>query len=206
MSDWSIPFSAYIFPIMYGFFALVGGLGVITLFLPSLYRTICCFRVQNLKKKYEAEWAIVTGGSSGIGKAIVDKLCSQDINVIILAVPDQLLTDTTKEMSAKYPNVNVFQVGADLSKPGYMESLNKVTKCKDISLLFCNAGFMLSGFFASTHINANNANNAVNVGCHLELTHEYLNRMLRLKGKKKKGYRKMVNAPFVHWKQLYVIK
>jgi short-subunit dehydrogenase len=181
----SIPFSTTVFSIVYGFFALVGALGVITLFLPSFYRAICCFRVQNLKHKYKAEWAIVTGGSSGIGKAIVDKLCSQDINVIILAVPDQLLNDTTKEMSTKYPNVKVLKVGADLSKTGYMNSLNEITKDKDISLLFCNAGFMLSGFFANTHINANKANNAVNVGCHLELTHEYLNRMLQFESKKK---------------------
>jgi NAD(P)-dependent dehydrogenase (short-subunit alcohol dehydrogenase family) len=37
---------------------------------------------------------------------------------------------------------------------------------------------MLSGFFASTPIGATKANAAVNVGCHLELTHEYVNRML----------------------------
>ena len=165
---------------------LVGFGGIVTLFLPSLYRLFCCFRPQNLRTKYDAKWAVVTGGSSGIGKAIVDKLCSQGISVVILAVPDSLLDTTTDEMSQKYPEVQVHKVGADLSKPGFLEELNKVTKDKEISLLFCNAGFMLSGFFASTHVNASKANSAVNVGCHLELTHEYLNRMLRT-NKKKKG-------------------
>ena len=40
-------------------------------------------------------------------------------------------------------------------------------------LLFCNAGFMLTGFYADTPIGATKANVAVNVGCHLELVHEY---------------------------------
>lgn len=33
--------------------------------------------VQNVKNKYGATWALVTGGSSGIGKAVVRKLASQ---------------------------------------------------------------------------------------------------------------------------------
>ena len=167
------------YPIWYFIFAVVGFAGVVTLLLPSFYRTICCFRPQNLKTRYNADWSIVTGGSSGIGKAIVEKLCQQNINVIILAVDDEVLKNTAAELTAKYPNVEIISVGADLSKTGYMELLEKQTKNKDIKLLFCNAGFMLSGFFASTHINAAKANSAVNVGCHLELTHKYLNQMLK---------------------------
>jgi short-subunit dehydrogenase len=177
------------YPYMLVFFACVGFAGVATLFLPSLYRTLCCFRPQNLRTKYQAEWAIVTGGSSGIGKAIVDKLCSQDINVIILAVPDDLLTETAREMSLKYSGVDIIPVGADLSRPGYMEALEEVTSDKNVQLLFCNAGFMLSGFFADTHVNASKANSAVNVGCHLELTHAYLNRMLDFSPHEKNGKR-----------------
>ena len=156
-------------------FAVVGLLGVTTLFLPGLVH-ICLFP-QNLKKKYGAEWAIVTGGSSGIGKSIVERLCQQGINVIIVAVPEKLLDETTAEMHGRFPDVKVIKVGADLSKPGFMEAVAKVTKDKDIQLLFCNAGFMITGFFADVPIGKTKANAAVNVGCHLELTHEYVNRM-----------------------------
>lgn len=44
--------------------------------LPIIYLSLFG-RSQNLKKKYNATWALVTGGSSGIGKAVVKKLASQ---------------------------------------------------------------------------------------------------------------------------------
>ena len=100
--------------------ALVGFLGLTTLFLPGLVH-VCLFP-QDLKKKYGAEWAIVTGGSSGIGKSIVERLCQQGINVIIVAVPEKLLDETHAEMTKRFPDVTVKKVGADLSKPGYMEA------------------------------------------------------------------------------------
>lgn len=68
-----------------------------------------------MKKKYGATWGLVTGGSSGIGKAIAEKLALQNINVVIVALEDDLLTSTVKELKAKYPKVEFRSVGADLS-------------------------------------------------------------------------------------------
>ena len=45
---------------------------------------------------------------------------------------------------------------------------------KLVQLVFCNAGFMKTGFFADTPLGLWNANNAVNLGCHLDITHEYV--------------------------------
>lgn len=160
-------------------FGVVGFSGILTLFLPGVVH--CFLKPQDLKKKYGAEWAIVTGGSSGIGKSIVERLCQQGINVIILAVPEKILDATVEEMTNRFPKVKVVKVGVDLSKKGFMEAVNKETQGRDVQLLFCNAGFMITGFFADTQINKSKANSSVNVDSHLELTHEYVNRMLSSK-------------------------
>jgi short-subunit dehydrogenase len=60
------------------------------------------FKPQNLKKKYDAKWALVTGGSSGLGKALSEKLAQQGLNVVIAALGDDLLKNTTAELKTKY--------------------------------------------------------------------------------------------------------
>lgn len=57
---------------------------------------------QNLKKKYGASWAFVTGASSGLGKAISHNLAKQGLNVVLCALDDQLLDDTYKEFVKQY--------------------------------------------------------------------------------------------------------
>jgi NAD(P)-dependent dehydrogenase (short-subunit alcohol dehydrogenase family) len=39
------------------------------------------------------------------------------------------------------------QVGANLGKPGYMDVIAKATEDIDVQIVFCNAGYILTGFF-----------------------------------------------------------
>ena len=48
--------------------------------------------------------------STGIGKALVKKLASQGLNVVMIALDDQLLTDSVKEIEATFKNVKIRKV------------------------------------------------------------------------------------------------
>ena len=41
----------------------------------------------------------------------------------------------------------LLQVGVDLAAPGFMPSIVEATQDLDIQIVFCNAGYMLTGFF-----------------------------------------------------------
>ena len=50
--------------------------------------------------------ADLLGWLQGIGKALADKLGSQGLNVVLVALPDALLQETATELSKKHPHVS----------------------------------------------------------------------------------------------------
>lgn len=116
-----------------------------TYWLPKVL--VSLMPTQNLKKKYGAEWAVVTGSSSGIGKSLAIKLAQQGVNVVLVAIQEQILDDTVAELRAQFKALKFIQVGVNLGTPGYLDRIAEATKGIDVQLVFNNAGFMLTGFF-----------------------------------------------------------
>ena len=120
---------------------------LLTYYVPFLI--VSLLPEQDLKRKYNAEWALVTGGSSGVGKAITWRLAKQGINVVIAALPDKMLEDTKKEFEAEFSRVKVVAVPVNMGTPeGYFDAIVSATKDLPISLVFNNAGYITTGFFA----------------------------------------------------------
>lgn len=107
---------------------------------------------QNLKKKYGAEWAVVTGSSSGIGKSLAIKLAQQGINVVLVALQENLLDETFAELQRQFKAREFIKVGVNLGTPGYLDKIAEATKDVDVQLVFNNAGFMLTGFFDKQYV------------------------------------------------------
>merc|ERR1712216_957110 len=76
------------------FGALLSAIVFGTYWVPKLI--VSLLPTQNLKKKYDAEWALVTGSSSGIGKSIAFSLAKQGLNVVLVALQEPLLDETSR--------------------------------------------------------------------------------------------------------------
>lgn len=163
----------------------VGFLSVVTYLIAVATQQLSMKIPQNLKKKYRAEWAVVTGASSGIGKAIAEKLAEQGINVVLVALPDDLLKNTCEELQKKYVNVQFRSVGVNLGAKNqeYMTEIVEKTKDIDVNLLFNNAGYICTGLFADTEFERLRTNMECNAGCAVPITHHFLRLMIQRKTK-----------------------
>lgn len=160
---------------------LVGLVSVGTFVIIQAYQAVINYFPQDLKKKYDAKWALVTGASSGIGKAIAEKLAKQGVNVVVAALDDQLLADSMADFKTKFPEITFRKCPVNLgaSDPKtYMDAIIECTRDIEVKLVFNNAGFILSGFFAENDIGKIRANYNCNAVAAIEISHHFSRRMI----------------------------
>ncbi|WP_239254604.1 SDR family NAD(P)-dependent oxidoreductase [Listeria ilorinensis] len=97
--------------------------------------------------------ALITGSTSGIGKAFADKLAQEKIDLILVSRDAAKLDNQSKELTCKY-GIQVSVIAIDLEKPN---AANKVFEAVrelglSIQLLINNAGFNEYGSFLKTNL------------------------------------------------------
>eukprot|EP00607_Mallomonas_marina_P008584 CAMPEP_0182420228 /NCGR_PEP_ID=MMETSP1167-20130531/4875_1 /TAXON_ID=2988 /ORGANISM="Mallomonas Sp, Strain CCMP3275" /LENGTH=291 /DNA_ID=CAMNT_0024595905 /DNA_START=146 /DNA_END=1021 /DNA_ORIENTATION=- len=138
----------------------------------------------DLKKKYKAEWALVTGAGTGIGKSICENLALQGLNVVLVSLPDKYLAETTEILTKQFPNQQFRSVAVKFDhKTDYMKDIIDGTKDINIGIIFNNAGYIVTGFFDQTNIDSQLANMECNATACVKVTHHFLQRMLNKKMK-----------------------
>jgi len=168
------------------FFLIIYALLSIFTYLGSILK-VKFSQPQDLKKKYNADWALVTGGSSGIGKALVEKLAKQKLNVVIVALDDDLLKNFHKEISEMYPSQEFRAVGVNLGRRDaqydYLEVIKEKTDDITVQILLNCAGYLILKGFIKADLNSQMANVECNTISAFRITHHFMSKMVEKKVK-----------------------
>jgi short-subunit dehydrogenase len=129
-------------------------------------------RVTHVDKRRFGPWAVVTGASSGIGRAIAGQLAANGINLVLAARRLSMLEDVGRELTRQH-HIEHRSVGVDLAEANFLNTLVDATSDLDVGLLVSNAGDMNLGEFLATPRDALIAELRVNAEAHLSLTHHF---------------------------------
>jgi short-subunit dehydrogenase len=94
------------------------------------------------------EYALITGASKGIGKAIASELAAKGFNVLLVARSEPLLEQTAAEITSRY-KVTADWLALDLSLPVAPQNVWDWCRARGyaVTALVNNAGYGLSGPF-----------------------------------------------------------
>ena len=126
---------------------------------------------QRLKTKYGA-WALITGASSGIGKAIANDLADSGLNLILCARSADQLNQLRYELIEKYHN-EIIILPMDLTEEGSIDSLLDSIRLLDVGLFVSAAGFGTSGNFQDTNLDQELNMLKLNGEVSFRLTHHF---------------------------------
>jgi len=129
--------------------------------------------------EWHGKWALVTGASAGIGRALAEELAAGGTNLVLTARRKERLEELARRLAEKHKiQTQVFV--ADLAEATAPEKIFAFTKAKriEVELLINNAGFGRYGEFHTTEIPRLLEMVQVNCSAVVHLTRLYLPEMV----------------------------
>jgi uncharacterized protein len=120
-------------------------------------------------------YALITGASKGIGKAIALELAARKKNLLVVARNEQQLLQLKSEAGAKY-GVEVHYLAMDLSRPHAARDVHQWCSQNKyaVDVLVNNAGYGLSGSFHSHALEDHLNMMQLNMNTVIEMTYHFL--------------------------------
>lgn len=123
----------------------------------------------------QATYALITGASKGIGKAMALALAKRKINLLLVARSVTALSDLREEIQASY-DIQIHSLSIDLSEASTASMLYQWVEEKqiNISILINNAGFGLWGKFSELKLSEQLEMCQLNMNMVTSLCHYFL--------------------------------
>jgi uncharacterized protein len=128
---------------------------------------------------WSGKWALVTGASAGIGKALAEELARGGTNLVLTARRRERLEELAQKLAEAH-KIQAKIFAADLTEPDAADKIFQFTKEQaiEIELLINNAGFGAYGEFAKVDLRKLTDMVQVNCTAVVHLTHLYLPQMV----------------------------
>jgi 3-oxoacyl-[acyl-carrier protein] reductase len=84
----------------------------------------------------EGRSAILCGSSRGLGRACAESLAAEGVHVVVNGREAEQVHETARELTARFPQVRVLPVVADVTDPAGREAL--IAACPDADILLTN--------------------------------------------------------------------
>lgn len=117
-------------------------------------------------------WAVIAGGSEGVGAAFAHQLAEAGINLVLIARKPEPLAETAAAVEARGMEVRTVQ--ADLLDPEALSAIREVTDGLEVGLLIFNAGANSYGHeFVTGDLSKVRGVIELNITAQLALTHHF---------------------------------
>jgi len=123
-------------------------------------------------------WAVITGGSDGIGEAFARQLAAAGLNLLLVSRSEAKLSALADTVRAAY-GVDVRILAVDLSEEGALDEVSRAAEAFEVGLLVCNAGAVFgAGRFLRSELVDIEKTMRLNNWTHATLAHHFGRPML----------------------------
>jgi 17beta-estradiol 17-dehydrogenase / very-long-chain 3-oxoacyl-CoA reductase len=116
---------------------------VISLFFSFLRVLGRCYAPDLIEKYGKGSWAVITGGSDGIGRGFAEQLAKRGFNLVLIARNKAKLEQVANEINVLNPEIKIKIVVADFHYAAnltFFDDIHNQIKDLDVSILVNNVG------------------------------------------------------------------